>query len=347
MRPKLVVTRDLGPEVMPILHQRDDLDVVVWPEDRAVDHDWLLQNIPGAAGLLVMITEKVNKEILDAAGPSLRVASTMSVGYEHVDVLELAKRKIRFGYTPDVLTSAVADLSVMLALMAGRNVGEGITFVQDNKWPSSHWAPFSFCGRQLGSSSIAPKRTVGFLGFGRISQATLARLVPFGITSCVYSSNPSSTPTPERDHKLQVEHRLDSLRRVDIDELARESDVLFVLTPGGTTTRHSVNETFLKKMKKTSVLVNTSRGSVVDSDALAKALREGWIWGAGLDVVEGEPQVAADHPLVKEPRCVVLPHMGSGTIETRLGMATLAVKNVLAALDGGPMPAELDLYNTL
>jgi glyoxylate/hydroxypyruvate reductase len=111
-------------------------------------------------------------------------------------------------------------------------------------------------------------------------------------------------PTPERDHTLQVQHKLDSLRRVDIDELARESDVLFVLTPGGTATRHLVNETFLKKMKKTSVLVNTSRGSVVDSDALAKALREGWIWGAGLDVVEGEPQVTADHPLVKEPRSV-------------------------------------------
>jgi glyoxylate/hydroxypyruvate reductase len=111
-------------------------------------------------------------------------------------------------------------------------------------------------------------------------------------------------PTPERDAALQAQHKLDSLRRVDMNQLARESDVLFVLTPGGEATRHLVNEAFLRKMKKTSVLVNASRGSVVDSDALAKALREGWIWGAGLDVVEGEPQVPADHPLVKEPRLV-------------------------------------------
>jgi glyoxylate/hydroxypyruvate reductase len=136
----------------------------------------------------------------------------------------------------------------------------------------------------------------------------LARLVPFGITSCIYSSNPSSKPTPERDAAIQAQHKLDSLRRVDVDELAKESDVLFVLTPGGETTRHLVNDAFLKKMKKTSVLVNTSRGSVVDSDALAKALKDGWIWGAGLDVVEGEPHVAADHPLVKEPRSVNFYH---------------------------------------
>lgn len=332
---------------MPLLHQREDLDIVLWPEDRIVDRSWLLKNIPGAAGVLVMLTDKIDKELLDAAGPSLRAASTMSVGYEHVDLSEISERGIRFGYTPDVLTSAVADLSVMLALMAGRNGGEAITFVQQNNWPTISWAPFSFCGPQLSSSPISPKRTVGFLGFGRIPQATLARLIPFGITSCIYSSNPSSPPTSERDAALQARYKLESLRRVDMDELARESDVLFVLAPGGQATRHLVNESFLKKMKKMSVLVNTSRGSVVDSDALAKALREGWIWGAGVDVVEGEPKVPADHPLVKEPRCVVVPHIASGTFEARLGMATLAVKNLLAALDGKPMPAELDLRSKL
>jgi len=271
----------------------------------------------------------------------------MSVGYEHVDIPGVAQRNIKVGYTPDVLTDAVADLSIMLALMAGRNGGQGISFVHENQWPSYSWAPFAFCGPQLSSTPLTPKRTAGFLGFGRISQATLKRLIPFGITSCIYSPNPSSKHTPDRDATLQAQYSLESLKRVDIDELARESDVLFVLTPGGETTRHLVDEPFLKKMKKTSVLVNTSRGSVVDSGALAKALREGWIWGAGLDVVEGEPLVSADHPLVKEPRCVVLPHVGSGTLETRLGMATLAVKNLLAALDGESMPAELDLHNNM
>ena len=146
------------------------------------------------------------------------------------------------------------------------------------------------------------------MGFGRIAQATLARLVPFGITHCLYFSNPSSPANRVRDSALAKQYNLQAVSKVDIDELSRESDVLFVLAPGGSETYHIVNEELLKKMKRTSVLVNASRGTLVDSDALAKALREGWIWGAGLDVVEGEPNVPTDHPLVKEPRSVpVLP----------------------------------------
>ena len=148
-------------------------------------------------------------------------------------------------------------------------------------------------------------RTAGFIGFGRIAQATLARLIPFGFTDCIYSSNPSSIPKTSRDLELKAKLGLASLAPVTLDELAVRSDVVFVLAPGGSETRHLVNEAFLRKMKRTSVLVNTSRGSLVDSDALAKVLSEGLIWGAGLDVVEGEPQVTADHPLVKEPRCVL------------------------------------------
>jgi len=154
-----------------------------------------------------------------------------------------------------------------------------------------------------------PKKTVGFLGFGRIAQVTLTRLVGFGITECVYTTRVGSPPKTELEDTLTEKHRsvnpaFGGVRQVDLKTLARESDVLFVLAPGGAETRHIVNEDFLKEMKRTSVLVNTSRGSLVDSVALAKALREGWIWGAGLDVVEGEPDIAADHPLVKEPRRV-------------------------------------------
>lgn len=208
----------------------------------------------------------------------------------------------------------------MLALMAGRNVGETLSLVKESKvrssvtsisrrlmihflqWPNFNWAPFAFCGPQLSTTVASPQRTVGFLGFGRISQATLARLIPFGITRCIYTSNPSSKPNTSRDAELAKRFKVQSLQRVDMDKLARESDILFVLAPGGEKTRHLVNESFLKKMKKTSILVNTSRGTLVDSDALGKALHEGWIWGAGIDVVEGEPQVTADHPLVREPR---------------------------------------------
>lgn len=265
----------------------------------------------------------------------------MSVGYDHVDVKELAKRGIKLGYTPDVLTSAAADLSVMLALMAGRNAGEMINLVKDNKWPASSWEPFAFCGQQLSITPVAPERTVGFLGFGRIARATLVRLIPFGIRRCIYVTNPTSLATPDGDRELAVRHGLNEVLRVGLDKLASESDVLFILAPGGVATHHLVDEAFLKNMKRTSVLVNTSRGTLVDSIALAKALRERWIWGAGLDVVEGEPMVGNDHPLVKEPRCVVLPHVGSATFETRLGMAALAVRNLLAGVDEEMMPARL------
>ena len=177
-----------------------------------------------------------------------------------------------------------------------------MNFVQ---WPHFTWSPFALCGPQLSAAAGSP-RTIGFLGFGRIAQAVLARLVPFGVTHYLYSSNPASPPDEARDAALTERYHLQTLERVDIDQLAQRSDVLFILAPGGEKTSRLVNESFLKKMKKSSILVNASRGSLVDSDALALALREGWIWGAGLDVVEGEPDITADHPLVKEPRCLLL-----------------------------------------
>ncbi|KAJ7359754.1 hypothetical protein DFH08DRAFT_846931 [Mycena albidolilacea] len=342
VRPKVVICRHLGP-AMPLLLDRKDIDIVLWPEDRGCERAWLLENIKGAAGVLVLLPERVNEELLDAAGPSLRVVSTMSVGYEHIDLPLMAKRKIRVGYTPDVLTEAVADITLMLALMAGRNDGVAYSLVKNGGWakPNFGWSPFTFCGPQLSTTASSPARTVGFLGFGRIAQATLARLVPFGITHCIYTSSPTSRPDVARDAALQTKYNLKVLERVDADRLARESDVLFVLTPGGKETYHIVDATFLRKMKPMSVLVNTSRGSVVDSDALATALREKWIWGAGLDVVEGEPAITTDHPLVKEPQCVMVPHIGSATFQTRLDMATRAIDNLIGGLFGGEMPAEL------
>jgi glyoxylate/hydroxypyruvate reductase len=159
-------------------------------------------------------------------------------------------------------------------------------------------------GPQLSRTSPSQTRTVGFLGFGRIAKVTLARLVSFGITHCIYASNPLLAARPRARGGARGTSRaeLRSARRAG--RACAESDVLFVLAPGGDATRHVVDADFLRKMKKHAVLVNTSRGTLVDSDALAQALHEEWIWGAGLDVVEGEPQVGADHPLVKEPRCV-------------------------------------------
>ncbi|KZT00657.1 uncharacterized protein LAESUDRAFT_665594 [Laetiporus sulphureus 93-53] len=336
---KIVVSRNLGPEVMPLL-DRPDFEVISCPsQTEACSRKWLSENVVGAVGLIVVLTDKVDAELIETAGPSLRVVSTMSVGYEHIDVQQLSQRGIKLGYTPDILTEAVADLSIMLALMAGRNARQTATI-----WPQYAWSPFLFCGPQLSANWVYPTRTAGFLGFGRIAQATLARLIPFGFTHCLYSGNPTSPPDPARDATVAAKYGLQSVRRVaGLDELARESDVVFVLAPGDPSLYHVVDEAFLKQMKRTAVLVNTSRGTLVDSDALAKALREGWIWGAGIDVVEGEPNVTADHPLVKEPRCAIVPHIGSATTETRLGMATMAVNNLIAGLLGGEMPAQVKM----
>lgn len=163
------------------------------------------------------------------------------------------------------------------------------------KWPNKPWAPFLFCGPQISASSLTPTRTVGFLGFGRIARATLARLIPFGITQCIYTGRSTTAPSqidddPSLHPYLSSSNPLSSLKsitRVPLTTLASESDVLFLLAPGGPETYHIVDEAFLRQMKKTAVLVNTGRGTLVDSDVLAKALKEGWIWGAGLDVVEG------------------------------------------------------------
>ncbi|KAJ7183818.1 hypothetical protein C8R46DRAFT_1159194 [Mycena filopes] len=335
-RRKIVVCTDLGPAAT-LLTARNDIDVISWTENRCCDRAWLLQNITGAVGIVVCFQNAVDRELVDAAGPNLRVVSTISVGHEHIDLKVMAARNIQVGFTPDILTDAVADSAVMLALMATRRAGQTYSF-----WPSFYWTPFALCGPQLSTTAFSPTRTVGFLGFGRIAHAVLKRLAAFGITHCIYTPRPGAPDQSARDAQLCAAHGLVSVRPVDLRTLARDSDALFVLAPGGTATHHLINADFLRQMRPTSVLVNNGRGSVVNSVALAQALAEGWIWGAGLDVVDEEPRVGPEHPLVREPRCVVLPHIGSAASETRTEMATLTARNVLAGVMGEPLPVALD-----
>ncbi|KAG8744953.1 hypothetical protein FRC10_009188 [Ceratobasidium sp. 414] len=231
----------------------------------------------------------------------------------------------------------------MLALMASRNVKQSMDIVHTGKLST-------------------PGTTIGFVGFGRIAQATLARLIPFNISRVLYTrSSPPNPSIPAQDKEILEKYTsLKEARHVMTEELAKESDFIFVLAPGGAKSHHLVNREFLEWMKPNAVLVNPGRGSVVDSDALAEALRKGKLWGAGLDVVDGgmslhslvaqvlttaisEPNVPADHPLVKEPRAVVLPHIGSATVQTRLGMASLAADNLITGIRGEIMPSEAKL----
>ncbi|KAH7398575.1 hypothetical protein BKA66DRAFT_408009 [Pyrenochaeta sp. MPI-SDFR-AT-0127] len=335
---KVVVTRQLIDEAQRILDaKKDDLEIVQWQSEKPCDRSWLLEHAKGATGILVMLSDKVDEELLEAAGSQVKVIASFSVGTDHVDRDALKKRNIRLGYTPTCLTDAVADLTIMLILMAQRRGGESIAKVIKGEWPQMPWHPLLMTGPQIRGS------TVGFLGFGRIGQATLKRLLPFGIKRVIYLTSKPGKPVSEDHFGLVKDASIPIEPAQSADQLASESDVVIVgcaLTPS---TKHLVSTNFFKKMKKLAVIINIARGPIIDTDALVKALDEEQIFGAGLDVIENEPNIQADHPILKQPRCVLVPHIGSATIETREQMATESVKNLLAGLSGEAMVNELEL----
>lgn len=284
-----------------------------------------------------MLSDKVDSELLEAAGPQLKVIASFSVGTDHVDRNALKSRNIRLGYTPTCLTDAVADITIMLILMAQRRAGESMLKVLNGEWPQMPWHPLLMTGPQIRGA------TVGFLGFGRIAQATLKRLLPFGIKKALYLTSKPGQPVKEDHFCLVKESAIPIESAQGADQLASESDVIVVgcaLTPS---TKHLVSTEFFNKMKKLAVIVNIARGPIIDTDALVKALDDGTIFGAGLDVIENEPNIQANHPILKQPRCVLVPHIGSANIETREQMATESVKNLLAGLTGEAMVNEVEL----
>ncbi|GAA6037585.1 hypothetical protein JCM8097_006127 [Rhodosporidiobolus ruineniae] len=353
MPPKILLTRPLHPSklaggaILDQAHQDGKINLVKWGEDRAVDRDWLLNELRkgDVVGWLCMHNgEKINDEVLDAAGPSLKVVSTMSAGFDHVDTAALAKRGVRLGSTPDALTDATADIGAMLVLMASRRAGEGMRAVLDGKWPSMPWNPLLLCGHALAG------RTVGVLGFGKIGQTTLKRLLGFGIKRALYATSQVGQPLASEKDFANIRATASFFNVAlepaeSYDHLARESDFLVLCCPLTDETRGIVGEDFLGKMKKTAYVVNTARGPVVDSAALVKAVREGRLAGAGLDVATGEPNIKAEDPLVQEEKIVLLPHIGSATEEARSEMSRHAALNVLAGagVDGFEWANEVKL----
>lgn len=284
-----------------------------------------------------MLSDKCDEELMQAAGDQLKVVASFSVGTDHVDREALKKRNVRLGYTPTCLTDAVADLTIMLILMAQRRGGEAISKVATGQWPRMPWSPLLMTGPQIRGA------TVGFLGFGRIAQATLKRLVPFGISRVVYLTSKPGQPTKEDHYGLLKEAAVPIEPASNWEQLASESDVVVVGCSLSPSTKHLVNAEFFAKMKKLAVLVNIARGPVIDTDALVKALDSEQIFGAGLDVIENEPNIQSEHPILKQPRCVLVPHIGSATIETRVLMATESAKNLIAGLTEKEMVNEVSL----
>ncbi len=319
---KILITRQLASAYTSILTAKYDVDIFD-SADMAMPRDELLMRAKGVHGIVCTLTDTVNQELLDAAGGQLEVISTMSVGFDHVDTDSLKERGVRLGYTPDVLTDSVADITVALMLVAARRIPEAISAAKDGEWGT--WSPYWLTGHDLSRS------TVGIVGLGAIGVEVAKRLSGFGCT-LVYSS---------RTRKEQLEKELD-LRYVSQDELLEQSDVVSVHSALNAETAGLCDANFFAKMKPTAVFVNTSRGGLVDQDALYDALSNGKIYAAGLDVTTPEP-LPTDHPLFSLKNCVILPHISSASIRTRADMTRIAVTNLDRALEGESMEYEVTL----
>jgi len=321
-KPSVYVTREINQDAITILKQT--CDVSLWTGPGPVPREELLKNIENKSALFCLLSDKIDREVLDKAGKNLKIVATMSVGYDHLDINEIKKRGIQIAYTPDILTDATAELTVALLLATSRRLLEASEEAKNGGWKA--WSPFWMCGPGLKDS------TVGIVGFGRIGQAIAKRLKGFGPKSIIYYN---------RTDKVQEAKEVGATR-VSFDELLTNSDFVTVscaLTPE---TDKLFNERAFKKMKNTAVFVNTSRGGVVDQDALVEALGSKTIWGAGLDVMTPEP-LPLDNPLFKLKNCVILPHIGSACIETRNDMAVLTAKNIVASLKNEPLLTELKI----
>jgi glyoxylate reductase len=258
-----------------------------------------------ADGLLCLLTDRVDAELLDAA-PRLRAVSVMAVGVDNVDLAACSARGVQVGNTPGVLTETTADLAFALLLAAARRIVDGEAAVRAGDWLT--WEPGAFLGEEVHGA------TLGVVGMGRIGSAVARRAEGFGM------------------RVLGVRSSTD-----DLHDVLAESDFVSLHVPLGDATRGLIGEPELRSMKPAAILVNTARGPVVETDALVRALREGWIAGAALDVTDPEP-LPRDHPLLATGRAIVTPHIGSASRPTRELMASMAVDNLLAALRGERMP---------
>jgi len=298
------------------LNERCEVTLHEGPE--AIPRDRLLRDIAGKVGAITLLTDKVDDEFLDAAGEQLVIVANYAVGFDNIDVPACSARDVLASNTPDVLTETTADLAWSLIMSAARRIAEGDRFLRSRTpWI---WGPEMMLGQDV------HHKTLGIVGFGRIGHAMARRARGFGMKVIYFDVY---RPPPELEEELNVEYR-------ELDDLLTEADFITLHTNLSPETRHLINEERLKRMKPTAVLVNTSRGPVIDEAALAEALEKGEIFAAGLDVFENEPEV---HPgLLEAENAVIIPHLGSATVDTRHAMGMLAAENLVAALEGRMPP---------
>ena len=315
---RVFVTREMPGDGFAELLADPAFDLDVWPDELPPPRDALLERVAGVDGLVCMITDRIDTEILDAAGEQLKVVSQMAVGVDNVDVAACAERGIPVGNTPGVLTETTADMAWALILATARRVVEAAEYVKAGNWET--WTPTQMAGVDVHGS------TLGVIGFGAIGQAVARRAQGFGMRVLCWNR----TPRPEAAAALDVEQR-------PFEDVLAQSDVISINVALSDDTRGLIDADAIQRMRRHAILVNTSRGPIVDEDALAAALQAGRLGGAGLDVTAVEP-LSMDSPLLSMDNVVVVPHIGSASMSTRSKMADMAVANLRAGLAGDPLP---------
>jgi len=316
-KPKVFVTRAIPEGGLDLI--REACEAEIWADELPPPRDVLLAKVRGVDGLLSLLTDRVDAELLNAAGAGLKVISNYAVGYDNVVVDEATARGIPVGNTPGVLTETTADMAFALLMAAARRVVEGAEYVQAGKWRT--WGPRLLLGHDVHHA------TLGIIGMGRIGQAMANRAQGFEMKVIYFDPYCDASKAPFVDVGL----------RCDLDELLEEADFITLHVPLTEDTHHMINAEALAKMKPTTVLINTSRGPVVDPDALYEALATGQIAYAALDVTEPEP-LPANHKLLSLPNCLIVPHIASASFATRTRMAVMAAENLLAGLRGQRLP---------
>lgn len=314
-KPHVFVTRAIPEKGLAMV--REFCDAEVWPEELPPPRAVILEKVRKAEGLLTLLTDPIDAEVINA-GPRLKVISQYAVGVNNIDLEAATARGIPVGHTPGVLTEATADLTWALLMAAARRLAEGIAYVKAGRWKT--WGPTLLLGAEVWGA------TLGIIGFGRIGRAVARRAAGFHMRVLVHTRHPDPAAAAE----MGVEF-------VSLEALLRQADFVTLHTPLTEATYHLIGEAELKAMKPTAILINTSRGPVVDSQALYRALKAGEIAYAALDVTDPEP-IPADDPLLTLDNCLIVPHIGSATRTARERMATMAAENLIAGLQGKPLP---------
>lgn len=316
-KPMVFVARHIPPTKLALLQEKCDVDL--WDEELPPPHDVLLARSAGKDGILSLLTDMIDAEVMDAAGSGLKVISNCAVGYDNIDVGEATARSLPVGNTPGVLTDSTADFAFGLLMAAGRRIVEGDQYVRAGSWKT--WGLTTLLGEDISGA------TLGIIGFGRIGRRVARRGRGFDMRVLYYDPLCQDDP-----YAMQI-----GAECVDYETLLRESDFITLHMALNDETYHMINAETLSKMKPDSILVNTARGAVVDQEALYHALKNRVIRAAAVDVTDPEP-LPPDHPLLSLDNLIITPHIASATVKTRNNMVQIAIDNLLAGLSGEKLP---------